>query len=156
MKQIDTLINTYGESHLNATNKLIHWVCVPAIMFSLLVLLFAIPFVTERTWYANWGMVILVLAWIYYARLSMIMLLGFVTIGLLMLFGVNGLYQLSGFNAGKLAIWGLVIFVLAWIGQFIGHRIEGKKPSFLQDVQYLLIGPAWLLHFILKKIGIGY
>lgn len=156
MKQIDTLINTYGESHMNATNKLIHWVCVPAIMFSLFILLFAIPFVTERTWYANWAMIVLVLAWIYYARLSMIILLGFVIIGLLMLWGISGLYELSGFDAGKLALWGFIIFVVAWIGQFIGHKIEGKKPSFLQDVQYLLIGPAWLLHFILKKVGIGY
>jgi uncharacterized membrane protein YGL010W len=156
MKQIDTLINTYGESHMNATNKLIHWVCVPAIMFSLFTLLFSIPFVTERTWYANWAMVILALAWIYYARLSLIMFLGFVIIGLLMIWGIYGLYEMTGYNAGKLAVWGLIIFVLAWIGQFIGHKIEGKKPSFLQDVQYLLIGPAWLLHFILKKAGISY
>ena len=156
MKQIDTLINTYGESHMNATNKLIHWVCVPAIMFSLFALLFAIPFVTERTWYANWSMVVLALAWIYYARLSVIMFLGFVVIGLLMIWGITGLYEMSGFNAGKLALWALVIFVVAWIGQFIGHKIEGKKPSFIDDVQYLLIGPAWLLHFILKKAGISY
>ena len=69
MKQIDTLFNTYGESHMNATNKLIHWVCVPAIMFSLLTLLFCIPFVVEKTWYANWDMVFLLFAWIYYLRL---------------------------------------------------------------------------------------
>jgi len=156
MKNIETLINTYGESHMNATNKLIHWVCVPAIMFSLLILLFAIPFVTERTWYANWAMVLLILAWIYYARLSIIMFFGFVVIGMLMLLGINGLYELAGYDAGKLAVWGIIIFVIAWIGQFIGHKIEGKKPSFLQDVQYLLIGPAWLLHFIFKKVGITY
>ncbi len=156
MKQIETLISTYGESHLNATNKLIHWVCVPAIMFSLLILLFAIPFFVERTWYFNWAMVLLILAWIYYARLSVIMFFGFVVIGILMLLGINALYGLSGYNPGKLALWGMIIFVIAWIGQFIGHKIEGKKPSFLQDVQYLLIGPAWLLHFIFKKFGIGY
>ena len=50
----------------------------------------------------------------------------------------------------------LLIFAAAWIGQFIGHKIEGKKPSFLEDVQYLMIGPAWLLHFIFKKIGVRY
>ena len=156
MKQIETLLNTYGESHMNATNKLIHWVCVPAIMFSLFTLLYAIPFFGERTWYANWATVVLVLAWIYYMRLSMIMFLGFVVIGLLIIWGIEGLYQLSGYNAGKLALYGLIIFAVAWIGQFIGHKIEGKKPSFLQDVQYLLIGPAWLMHFIFKKLNIGY
>ncbi len=156
MKTIDTLINTYGESHMIATNKLIHWVCVPAIMFSLFALLFSIPFFGGRTWYANWAMELLVMAWLYYARLSLIMFFGFVVIGLLMLVGIHGLYQLADLNAGKLTIWAFVIFVIAWIGQFIGHKIEGKKPSFLQDVQYLLIGPAWLLHFLFKKAGISY
>ena len=150
MKTIDTLLQTYGESHMNATNKLIHWVCVPAIMFSLLALLFAIPFFTERTWYANWAIVFLVLAWIYYLRLSVIMMFGFIVIGLIIL------YEVAGYNAGRLSIYALIIFVIAWIGQFIGHKIEGKKPSFLQDVQFLLIGPAWLMQFIFRKLGITY
>jgi uncharacterized membrane protein YGL010W len=50
----------------------------------------------------------------------------------------------------------LGLFVLAWIGQFIGHQIEGHKPSFLKDVVFLLIGPAWLMHFIYKKLDIAY
>jgi len=60
--------------------------------------------------------------------------------------------------SGGPAVWLVcaVIFVLAWIGQFIGHKIEGKKPSFFEDVKFLLIGPIWLLHFICKKIGIRY
>jgi uncharacterized membrane protein YGL010W len=156
MKSIETLISTYGESHMNATNKLIHWVCVPAIMFSLFTLLYAIPFMVERTWYANWGMLVLVFAWLYYLRLSFAMFMGFVIIGLLMMWGINVMFEFSGYHAGRLALWGLIIFVVAWIGQFIGHKIEGKKPSFLEDVQYLLIGPAWLLHFIFRKVGIGY
>jgi uncharacterized membrane protein YGL010W len=49
-----------------------------------------------------------------------------------------------------------VSFVLAWIGQFIGHKIEGKKPSFFKDVAFLLIGPAWLMSFIYKKLGQRY
>ena len=156
MRPIDLLLETYGESHKNATNKLIHWVCVPAIMFSLLTLLFAIPFFVERSLWANWAFVLLVGAWIYYARLSMTMLIGFVVIGGLMLLGIMGLYGMAGYDAGTLALYAVIIFVVAWIGQFIGHKIEGKKPSFLQDVQYLLIGPAWLLHFIFKKVGISY
>ena len=151
MKQIDVLLNTYGESHMNVTNKLIHWVCVPAIMFSLLALLFAIPFFVDRSWYANWAMVFLLFAWVYYARLSAIMLIGFIIIGCLMLWGIYALYGVADYRAGKLAIYALIIFVIAWIGQFIGHKIEGKKPSFLEDIQFLLIGPAWLMHFIFRK-----
>jgi uncharacterized membrane protein YGL010W len=48
------------------------------------------------------------------------------------------------------------VFIITWIFQFIGHTIEGQKPSFLKDLQFLLIGPIWLLGFILKKIGIKY
>ncbi|MEO6132702.1 MAG: Mpo1-like protein [Saprospiraceae bacterium] len=156
MTPLDTLLSTYGESHMNTTNKLIHWVCVPAIMFSLFILLFSIPFIMERTFLTNWAMVILILALIYYARLSMIMFGGFFVIGILMIAAINELYEWSGYNPGRLALWGLIIFLVAWTGQFIGHKIEGKKPSFIQDMQFLLIGPAWLLHFIFKKIGIQY
>ncbi|MEP6795157.1 MAG: Mpo1-like protein [Saprospiraceae bacterium] len=156
MKQIDTLLSKYGESHMNTTNKLIHWVCVPAIMFSLFILLYSIPFFMDRTFFTNWGMVILLLALLYYARLSIIMFAGFLLIGFVMIWAINYLYAWSGYNAGMLALWGVIIFVTAWIGQFIGHKIEGKKPSFLQDLQFLLIGPAWLLSFIFKKVGITY
>jgi len=101
-------------------------------------------------------MVFLLFAWIYYARLSVIMMIGFMVIGSLMLSGIYALYAATDFHAGKLAIYALIIFIIAWIGQYIGHKIEGKKPSFLQDVQFLLIGPAWLMHFIFKKLGISY
>lgn len=62
---------------------------------------------------------------------------------------------MDGSYAG-LALFSLILFVAAWIGQFIGHKIEGKKPSFLEDLQFLLIGPAWLVHFIYIKLGIKY
>ena len=50
----------------------------------------------------------------------------------------------------------LSLFLIAWIGQFIGHKIEGAKPSFFDDIKFLLIGPAWLIAFIYQKIGIKY
>ncbi len=155
-KTMQWYLDKYGESHRNATNKLIHWVCVPAIMFSLLGLIFSIPFPVERGLFTNWAAVFLALALLYYLRLSIPMFLGFIVIGGLMLLGLNAIYQAVGENAGQLAIVSLIIFVVAWIGQFIGHKIEGAKPSFLEDVQFLLIGPAWLLHFIYRKVGIAY
>ena len=150
-------LDKYGESHQNATNKLIHWVCVPAIMFSLFGMLYAIPFpFAERTLFTNWAAVSLAIALLYYLRLSIPMFLGFVLIGAAMLLGIDAIYQAIGQNAGTLALIMLAIFAAAWVGQFIGHKIEGAKPSFLEDVQFLLIGPAWLLHFIYHKIGIRY
>jgi uncharacterized membrane protein YGL010W len=69
---------------------------------------------------------------------------------------VTGNYLISQYSRIPLWVISLIIFTGAWIGQFIGHKIEGKKPSFLKDVQFLLIGPAWLLSFIYKKLGISY
>ncbi len=149
-------LDKYGESHQNATNKFIHWICVPAIMFSLFGLLFSIPFPVERTLFANWAAIMLAIALVYYLRLSLPMFLGFVIVGGLMLAGNNAIYEAVGRSGGQLALVSFAIFAAAWIGQFIGHKIEGKKPSFLEDVQFLLIGPAWLLHFIYRKVGIRY
>ena len=59
----------------------------------------------------------------------------------------------NSWNAGLVLF---LIFVIAWIGQFVGHKIEGKRPSFFEDLQFLLIGPAWLLHFVYKKMGVSY
>lgn len=156
MSRIDPYLEKYGESHQNATNKLIHWVCVPAIMFSLFGLLYAIPFPVEKGLFTNWAALVLLGALIYYIRLSIPMFLGFVLIGGLILWGNHSIYMALGADSGTLALVSLGIFVVAWIGQFIGHKIEGKKPSFLEDVQYLLIGPAWLLHFIYDRVGVKY
>ncbi|HMR44114.1 MAG TPA: DUF962 domain-containing protein [Saprospiraceae bacterium] len=156
MKKIDQLLLQYSESHQNTTNKLIHWICVPSIMFSLFGLLFAAPFPAEKSLLVNWAAVVLAAALVYYLRLSVAMFLGFLVIGYLMLAGNNYIFENLGRDSSKLAIASLIIFAVAWIGQFVGHKIEGKKPSFLEDVQFLLIGPAWLLHFIYKKLGIAY
>ena len=155
-RTIDTLLSKYGESHQHPINKFIHWICVPTIMFSLFGMLYAIPFPVERSLFANWGFVVLVLALLYYLRLSVSMFFGFVLIGGAMIWGVDQIYLAAGQDASQLALTSLIIFVVAWIGQFIGHKIEGKKPSFLEDVQFLLVGPAWLLHFVYRKLGVAY
>jgi uncharacterized membrane protein YGL010W len=160
MRKIDSLLSEYGESHRNPTNKAVHWICVPAIMFSLLGLLWNIPAgpldlipgLQDANW-ANWSVLLLLMASVYYLRLSIPLFVGMVFISLAMIYGNLALNQL-GSTAHLTISFG--IFALAWVGQFIGHKIEGKKPSFLKDVQFLLVGPAWLMHFIFKKVGITY
>lgn len=159
MRKIDQLLTEYGESHQNDTNKLIHWICVPAIFFSIVGLIFSIPsgFLTELLPFmgnfANWATIVMILVLFYYLSLSVSLTLG------MFLFSSFCL-ALANFLAlafpGKLWIINLGIFVLAWIFQFYGHKIEGKKPSFFKDLQFLMIGPAWLMHFIYKQIGIAY
>ena len=158
-KDIHQWISSYGESHQNSTNKAIHWVCVPLIMLSLLALISMIPFPTHNiTLFSingqeillNWTIIFLLFAVIFYLRLSISIAVGMILIAIGMIASIN---WIKFFDP---TIWrlSLFIFIVAWIGQFIGHKIEGKKPSFFEDLQFLLIGPAWLLSFVYKKIGI--
>lgn len=159
MRRIDELLAEYGESHQNATNKTIHWICVPLIFFSVVGLMASMPsgivqqFLGEGNPYANWALVALVLVLIYYVSLSIPLSLGMFLFSLLCLYVVRVIAQA---DVAPLWLVSVIIFVVAWIGQFYGHKVEGKKPSFFKDVQFLLIGPAWLMHFIYKKLGIPY
>lgn len=159
MRKIDLLFNEYGESHQDATNKAIHWICVPLIFFSVVGLIASIPSQPVQSvlgWgnpYANWAGVGLVLVLLYYVTLSIPLTIGMALFGLLCLFVIR---LIVSANFAPLWMVSLVIFFVAWVGQFYGHKVEGKKPSFLKDIQFLLIGPAWLMHFIYKRLGIPY
>ena len=103
--------------------------------------------------YANWATVTLALVLIYYVTLSFPLSIGMMLFGALCLFLAK---TIAGMDVAPLWLVCIVIFVVAWIGQFYGHKVEGKKPSFFKDLQFLLIGPAWLMHFIYKRLGIPY
>lgn len=159
--KVDVLFDKYAESHQNHTNEMIHWICVPLIVFSLLGLVWAIPFpylafLGKYNGFVNWASFLIAFSVYYYYKLSPIMSYLMLLLICLMSFFIVMLEKWE--LAGGPAVWLVcaVIFVGAWIGQFIGHKIEGKKPSFLEDVKFLLIGPIWLLHFICKKIGLKY
>ena len=159
MKTADQWFDAYGVSHQNATNKLIHWICVPLIFFSIIGLLSAIPtgflsLQASEGWkpYIHFGTVLIVLGMLFYIRLSPSLALGMALISAFILYLIK-LMLLAELPVGWISF---TIFVLAWIGQFIGHKIEGAKPSFLEDVQFLLIGPIWLLGFIYKRLGVPY
>jgi len=141
MRKIDLLMQQYGETHQNPVNKAIHWVCVPLIMWSALAALWvASPL-------AVYGLI--AIAVVYYALMSVPLAVGMLALAVLMIAPLP--------FVGPYLLWiALAVFVLAWIGQFIGHAIEGRKPKFLQDLQFLLIGPAWLLQFVYRAAGIRY
>ena len=160
MKGIQDWLDDYGVSHQNPINKAIHWICVPLIMFSIIGLFMIIPFPILLNGWLNIASIFLILALLFYLRLSLAMFVGFIFIGGGMFLGNKALLEanpvaFSSPESGHLVLM-LSVFIAAWIGQFIGHKIEGAKPSFFKDLQFLLIGPAWLLHFIYKKIGISY
>jgi uncharacterized membrane protein YGL010W len=159
MRKIDQLFAEYGESHQDSTNKTIHWICVPLIFLSILGLVASIPasavqsILGDNNPYANWAAIALVLVLIYYVSLSIPLSIGMMLSGALCLMIVNFIVRI---NIAPLWVVSLGIFFVAWVGQFYGHKVEGKKPSFLKDVQFLLIGPAWLMHFLYKRVGIPY
>ncbi len=158
MRKIDSLLEEYGRSHKNDTNKKIHWICVPAIFWSVVALIYSIPnalllSVFGDTYLSNWAVIVLVLVVVYYFSLSIPLGLGMAFVGVLAIALSSTVSQIE-----ILPLWtiALIVFFIAWVGQFWGHKIEGKKPSFLKDLQFLLIGPAWLMHFIFKRLGVKY
>ncbi len=156
MSQIQALLDEYASSHQNKNNKLIHWVCVPVIFWTVVALLWSIPF--PGTLHLgilplNWAVICLALVMIYYLWMSVPLAIGMLIYSIINLFITAHIEYLSGYPLWQVA---LVVFILAWIGQFIGHALEGKKPSFFKDLQFLLIGPAWVMSFIYRLIGIKY
>ncbi len=153
MRSIQQWLAEYGESHRNETNKTIHWICVPIIFCSIVGFFYGIKFPFYYGGHQlNAAMLLMVLVIIYYFSLSKTLWIGMLLFGLFCLY-INHLVEKAGF----LPLWAfsLILFATAWIGQFYGHKVEGKKPSFLKDLQFLMIGPAWLMSFIYRKLGIA-
>ena len=131
------LMTEYHKSHLNRTNQLIHYVCVPLIFWSISAALW----VVKIPYMMNLAVISLALLMLYYLFKS------FKVFATMLVFSAACL----GLNYGleslgwPLLIIAIVVFVAAWVGQFIGHHIEGKRPSFFKDLQFLLIGPAWVV-----------
>ena len=139
-RRIDVLLAHYGERHRHPVNEFIHVLAIPAIMFSLVGLLFAL-----HPWVAY---AFLALSLVYYVRLrSPVFLVVMVLWTALILAAVHAL-------GGRVLPVSAAVFVVAWIFQFIGHKVEGKKPSFFEDLQYLYVGPLFVAALGLRRLGI--
>lgn len=139
LRRVDQLLTHYALSHRNPTNEAIHLVAIPLIMLSLVGMLFAL-----HPWaaYAFVGASLM-----YYARLS--------TVFFIAMLLWSALSFLLCFALGKALLpVSVAVFVGAWVLQFVGHRIEGKKPSFFEDIQYLWVGPLFVLSRLLAKAGV--
>ncbi len=154
MRPLSEWLAEYAESHQDHRNEIIHWFCVPLIFFSIFGLLDLVVLpIHSADLKISLGQLGLVFLLFYYMRLSKTIWIGMLIFGVLcMVITV----LISDFSPIHPWIIFAGIFVLAWIGQFYGHKMEGRKPSFLKDVQFLLIGPAWLMSFIYKRLGVRY
>jgi len=136
-KSLQSWLADYAVSHQNPINKKIHWLCVPTIFASILGM--------GISWQAAFTLVLIALVMLFYLRLSSQL---FIAMGMFVLFCLAAIAILPvGFK-----FW-FGVFVVAWIGQFVGHKIEGKKPSFFEDLQFLLIGPAWVANSLSEKLA---
>ncbi len=154
MRNVNDWFGAYSRDHRNPTNRIIHWICVPIILWCVIALLWLIPVPLQSLHQGSWAVLAMFLAFLFYQRLSrrlgwamalQFIVLALLTAGLHRLLGTSGLMWLA-----------ISLFVVAWIGQFVGHAIEGRRPSFLTDLAYLLIGPAWLTGKVMRRLGVAY
>jgi uncharacterized membrane protein YGL010W len=151
MKNAQEYFDEYAISHQNETNQAIHYICVPVIFFSVIGLLMSIPntflentFGLYNPLLENWAAVVTVLVSFFYLKLGFWYFVNMLFVILLCIIG--NFWIGNNFN---LLYASIIIFVLGWIGQFYGHKVEGAKPSFLKDLEFLLIGPLW----VIQKLG---
>jgi uncharacterized membrane protein YGL010W len=155
MRTVTDWLSEYSASHTNQTNKTLHWLCVPPIVLSVMGLLWSLPVpevFAEHSLWLNWATLAATAAAVYYFALSPALALGASLAFLILLWITHWLTGLPW----PLWITSVVIFVAAWIGQFVGHAIEGKRPSFFKDVQFLLIGPLWLIAAAYRRLSLPY
>ncbi|MDD4974060.1 MAG: DUF962 domain-containing protein [Bacteriovorax sp.] len=147
MSRLEKYLNVYAKSHQNPTNILIHKFCVPSIMFSVLGLLKAMPVPESWPLWLDWSFFAILGALIFYASFKNL------KVFTMMVLFILPQALLLEYLRPRFFLLCLFIFIVAWIFQFIGHKIEGKKPSFFTDLFFLLIGPIWVMKsFLSPKI----
>ncbi len=154
MRSVHEWFDSYGQGHQHPANRAIHWVCVPAILWCVIALLWVIPVPAGLGRPGLWSVVAMFAAYLYYNKLSRNIGYGMAATFIVLALMTAGLHHLLG-SRGLLWL-AIAVFVVAWIGQFMGHRIEGRRPAFLADLSYLLIGPAWLLGKMLRRWNVSW
>jgi len=152
-RDIDRWFASYSDDHRNPTNQRIHVIAVPAILWSVIGMLWCVP-VPEHGWFKPGIVAAFAMfgAWSFYFRASRRLAFGMLALFVAMGWFTRWLYFLLG--PRQLLFVAIGVFVVAWIAQFIGHKIEGRKPRFLTDLTYLLIGPAWVVAKGFRKLGL--
>ena len=157
MRDLSTFLHDYGDSHRHPVNQWVHIFCVPAIFVSTLGLFWLIPLGQwlglegAAAYWVNGGTLLAVLCMPFYLRLSMgvsLLMLGWLAVSL----AVVTLVDRSALSLGWSA---LVLWLVAWAVQVWGHKVEGKKPSFTDDLVFLLVGPVFVSLELAYKLGLS-
>ena len=145
-------LDSYSSDHQNPTNRVLHWICVPLILWCAIAMMWTIPVPPMIGRPGFWAVLALVLAFTWYWKKSHRLAAALLVVLVLLCLLTEFAYRTLG--AHNLLLTGIGVFVVAWIGQFIGHAIEGRRPSFFTDLAYLLVGPAWLMDKLLRRFGV--
>lgn len=156
MRSQKQFLDSYAESHQNPLNQVIHVVCVPVIFFATLGLLWAVPvgrwlgLSPELAPWVNLATLGGVGGLVFYARMSARSLFAMTAWFALSVLGILALQ-----SANISLVWSCAaLWAIAWIVQFYGHEVEGAKPSFLEDMVFLLIGPLYVMQKLYRRVGI--
>jgi uncharacterized membrane protein YGL010W len=155
--QLSRWFALYSDNHQNPVNKMIHNICVPLIFFSALGMLSLVRIPVDAkiipAFYIGLHWIAVVASILFYLRHSFCISCGAAVFSLLCTILIDSIKIQTVLQPLHIYI---IVFAVAWIGQFIGHKIEGRKPSFFTDMIFLLIGPAWIVRNILCKLEFEY
>ena len=140
MSVLTRLLESYEKNHQNPINEAIHMIAIPLIMFSILGVTAAFDIFLEY--------ILVGIAFLYYLKLSK-------TAALLMLVWLLIYLGLVVLLRPYIIEISILLFAFGWILQFLGHFIEGKRPSFFEDLRYFLIGPLFVVQKVISKFGIS-
>lgn len=140
----------YGEYHRNRRNVTTHLVGIPMIVLAVVVLL-SRPLFAFSGFATTPAMIASLLAALWYLRLDR--RFGIVMALLLALLQLVGL-ELAALPTAQWLGWGIGLFVVGWIFQFIGHGFEGRKPAFVDDLKSLLVGPLFVVAEVAFMLGL--
>ncbi|MEL0214635.1 MAG: Mpo1-like protein [Burkholderiaceae bacterium] len=139
MSVLTRLLESYEKNHQNPINEAIHIIAIPLIMFSILGMIAAFDIFLEY--------ILVGIVFFYYLKLSKIAAL-LMLVWLLIYLGLVVLLKPYIIEIS------ILLFAFGWILQFLGHLIEGKRPSFFEDLRYFLIGPLFVVQKVISKFGI--
>ncbi len=134
-KTLDQWLAEYSQSHRHPVNRAIHTVCVPAILFAIVALLWSVHLFGLRVAYL---LMILVAPFYVWLGPKAVAVMGAQLLACVLILRVWPVTL-------PLIDTSIGIFALAWAGQFAGHAVEGRRPKFFQDLTFLLIGPLWVV-----------
>ena len=146
MKTLIDQLSNYADYHRDPRNIVTHYIGVPMIMQAVVILLARLQWGALGGVPISLALLAAVAAAVYYWRLDG-------RYGLFMSVLLAAMLALATPIAaqpmGNWLAWGLGLFALGWVIQFIGHYWEGRKPAFFDDVMGLLIGPL----FVAAELG---